>query len=1058
MDDADELVTEGATGSGERRRRWRRASRWIGVPVTLALVAGGVAWLQRTSIATGFVDRELARRGVPARYTIADVGLATQRLTDVVIGDPADPDLTADWIEIRTRVGLNGVEVRGIAVGRALVKARLTGGVFSLGAIDKLMPPPSGKPFALPEIDARLDDVRARLTTDYGQIGIKLSGRGGLNDGFDGRIAAFAYRLDRDGCHATRPRAVLGVGIAKGAPTLTGPIAADLIACATGAPHIEAPGGQVSVTLNDRLDHWDGRARQFGAAVARMPGGGVEGLYGEVSFAGDATRTAGAVDLTSKGFAVPGARGAHGQVAGRYAAGSAGLDFAGTVRGSGVAIDRGMRAQLTGYGASGAGTPVGPLLARLTQAAAVAGQNFELAADVRGTGSTVAVSRVRATSASGAHAELGGSALRFGAVTLGDDLSVGGGGLPDLRATLRQLAGGGIAGRAVVAPYQALSARLALTPVDFRASADGATSVTTTATLTGPLGDGRVDELTLPVDARWRGDTLTVNPGCAPLAWRRVAVAGLVLDPARLELCPTGAALVTLAKGKLGGGARIGATRLTGRIGGTPLTLAASGGQVGLGDYGFSLSDVATRMGAPDRVTRIDAARVTGKVEGAGVGGRFEGAGGQIANVPLLLSESDGTWKLVGGRLTLNGALRVADAAPDARFNPMMSDDVVLTMVDSHIAATGTLRSPKGAAKVADVTLGHDLSSAEGQATLIVPGISFAEGALQPDDLTPLTFGVIAAVNGNIVGRGDIAWDAGGVTSKGIFRTDGVDLAAAFGPVSGIKGEIAFTDLLGLVSAPGQVATIATVNPGVPVENGTVRYRLEGGAKVAIERGEWPFAGGELLLEPTVMDFGTKEPRRMTFRVSGVDAGQFLQQFEFKNLNATGTFDGQLPMIFDESGGRIEGGRLVARGRGGVAYVGEITQEDVGFWGNLAFQALKALDYRELAVTMNGPLAGEMITELKFDGISQGTGTSSNFLIKRLAKLPFVFNIQVRAPFRQLIDSVQSYYDPSRLVERNLPSLIEDYNRQHPEAPLQTPPAPVPPPTAIQPTESEKRP
>lgn len=70
-----------------------------------------------------------------------------------------------------------------------------------------------------------------------------------------------------------------------------------------------------------------------------------------------------------------------------------------------------------------------------------------------------------------------------------------------------------------------------------------------------------------------------------------------------------------------------------------------------------------------------------------------------------------------------------------------------------------------------------------------------------------------------------------------------------------------------------------------------------------------------------------------------------------------------------------------------------------------------------------------MITDIGFSGVSQGQGTKSNFLIRRLARLPFVFNVRISAPFRQLLDSVQSWYDPRRLIERNLPSLIEEQNR-----------------------------
>jgi glutaconate CoA-transferase subunit B len=104
-----------------------------------------------------------------------------------------------------------------------------------------------------------------------------------------------------------------------------------------------------------------------------------------------------------------------------------------------------------------------------------------------------------------------------------------------------------------------------------------------------------------------------------------------------------------------------------------------------------------------------------------------------------------------------------------------------------------------------------------------VPGITFGDN-LQPDQLTRLTEGVIALVKGTISGNGRIDWNSSGkVTSTGDFTTNGIDLAAPFGPVTGMRGTIHFNDLLGLTTAPGQLMTVGSINPGILVENGVIR-------------------------------------------------------------------------------------------------------------------------------------------------------------------------------------------------------------------------------------------
>ncbi len=1042
-----ETSETGADPGADPRRP--ATARRVALVVALILLAGLVVlWLVRKPIAEGFIDRELAKAGVSARYDIADLALGGQRLTNVVIGDPAHPDLVADWVETRTGVGLSGPYLEGVRAGKVRLRGRLVDGKVSLGAIDKLLPASSGKPFSLPALDVSVADGRMRLETPQGVVGLKLAGSGKLDDGFRGTLAAISERLEVGGCAIDRLAATVKLRIDAAKPTVTGPVRVSRLAC--GTTRVERIVADLDVGLSAALDRWQGKAT-LKTGPARTPGATLAGVGGTLDFTGTVAATGGKANIAADTIRTTEGGARRVAFAGTYRIGQQ-IAFDGRVQASGAAVAQKRLAGPAGIGDAGAGTPVAPLAKAVTQAVQKAGRGFAADADLRvridgGRGKAV-LSRLALASTSGARVALGGgSGVAFGwpngGVRLDTVLAMRGGGLPEARVSLAQAKpGAAIRGVATIAPYAAGDARLALTPVTFSATPGGATSIATRVTLGGPIGAGssanRVDGLSMPVAALWDGrGRLVVNTGCAPLAVQRLAISGLVLDPSRLTLCPVDGALVQINGARVSGGAKIAAAKLGGRLGTTPITLATAGAIVRLADRGFAIDGVQTRIGAPERITRLDFATVTGRMTGRGVAGAFTGGSGQIANVPLLLGDAAGDWTLIRGALNLTGAMGVSDAAPTPRFKPLAARTVTLALVNGTITAAGTLFEPTTNTKVADVTLTHALGAGAGKADLNVPAIAFAKDRLQPDTLTPLTFGVIADVNGSVSGEGHIAWNAAGVTSTGMFRTAGTDLAAAFGPVTGIATEIRFTDLLNLQSAPGQVATIRTLNPGIPVTDGTIRYQTLPGARVQVEGGSWPFAGGSLTLDPTLLDFSAQSERRMTFHIVNMAADQFLQQFDFKNLDATGIFDGVLPMIFDETGGRIEGGDLRVRPGGGtLAYVGDLSQKDLGVWANIAFQALKSLRYQSLRVGMNGPLAGEMVTDVRFAGISQGEGAKANFIVRRLQKLPFIFNIRIKAPFRGLLDSAQSFYDPKRLIQRNLPALLQHQSAPPPPKPL----------------------
>ncbi len=1047
-----------AGGISPSRERWRWGLGLAGL--ILVALLGGLALL-RKPVAAHFIDEALRARGVAARYQVAQIGLRTQRLTNVRIGDPERPDLLADWIEVDTRLWVSGASVTAIRVGKVQSRARLVDGKVSFGAIDRLLPTSAGKPFALPAVHAEIGDARIALATPYGDVALQVKGAGRLDDGFTGTLNARSARLDFAGCRIESADAALAIRIVQARPSVVGPVSVAQAAC-NGVNAADAR-ADVSVALNGALDHWKGTAR---LAVAEVDSAAVRfrSITGPMAFVGSAKDVSGTVDLQLGAFATSGTTGKSAALAGTYRFANR-FAFDGTARARRVVLPQQLVAGLDPYRSIGSGTPVAPLAVKLVAAAQNAARSVDLdvqlSAIVEGARGQVSVSRLALAAASGARATIaGGGGIRYrwpdGAVSIDSIAQIAGGGLPDARIQLTQAApGAALSGRAMVAPYAAGTSRLTLSPVDFSASPHGVTRIKTRVALSGALGDGQIDALSVPIVASWDGvSRLVINADCAPLAFNRLRAAGLDLRRSAVTLCPLDGGLARLERGSLRGGGAIGPVLLGGTLGSAPVQLTTQRAEWRLGDRRFSVIGLGVRLGTPERLTRLDVTTLVGSVGNDGLSGHFAGAGGQIGNVPLLLSGADGTWRFAARKLTLDGALAVADSAPDPRFKPLAARTVALTLVDNRIAATGTLSEPTHAVMVADVAIAHDLGTGSGHADLTVPGIVFGDN-FQPDQLTRLTFGVIANVVGSVTGTGQIRWTPQGVTSDGTFRTAGIDLAAGFGPANGIAGEIRFTDLLALETAPGQVLTIKTINPGVPVLDGTVRYHLLPNTRIAIEEGRWPFAGGTLTLEPTVLDFAEAQARHVTFRVAGVEAAQFLQQFDFKNLDATGVFDGTLPIVFDALGGQVDGGHLVVRPGGGtIAYVGEVTQKDVGFWGNFAFQALKSLRYRDLDVVMNGPLAGEIITEVRFAGVAQGAGAKRNFLFDRLQKLPIVFNLRIQAPFRQLIDTGQSLYDPRALIKRNLPIALTDENKRVPPPPV----APLAPPIPIQPSESRKMP
>jgi translocation and assembly module TamB len=997
----------------------------FGVVLLLFAVLLAVVWWQRFSLADKFVRDQLNDAGVQATYKIKDIGFRTQRLTDVVVGDPANPDLTAKLIEVNLTIGFGTPAIRSIWAEGVHVKGRFADGKLSFGELDKFRDLESKKPFELPDLNIGVRNSSLALATPWGAIGLAIEGQGHLRRNFTGRTAIRSHRLSGGGCNADELKVHGAFALRNSKPEFSGPIMAANLRCARLGLAIAGPELNGDFRLSESFDRWLVDTR-FSAIAIRYAQHGLNSPSGTLSFDGGRERTNYTLKLAKAGYRGEGVSIAKldSDLAGDISFGDRGVAI--SARGgaglSGGNADANWLNGLSSLAKKTADTPVGPVIAQLDPAlkgvlrSFSASLNFDAALDEKGR-TTAILNGVRLASASGAQlSQQAPIEIRQGVLKGTVKIALSGGGLPtgDLALTPN---GHGWSGTLALSPYVAKGGSLNLSKLVFNGGPGGNWRFTGQAALSGPLLGGRIEGLSLPIDGSWSGGRFSLLNGCRDVRFQSFRTGNFSLPGQSIRACPQSGPILQAGPG--GTKLAFASPSLAGKamLGSTPVRYAGSQVRFSL-DNGFIVSKVTVDLGSGDSISKFRMDNLEGRFAKGGFTGIFANGDGTIGTVPLLVENANGKWSYINNVLGLDASLTVSDAEQVDRFKTLNVPDLSLTLENGEISAMAHLHEPKTGIRIADADMLHNLSSGNGRALLAVDGLVF-DDRLQPEMLTPLTLGAIANVQGAVSGDGLIEWDRAGVRSRGKFSTNSLDFAAAFGPVNGLSTEVNFTDLLGMETAPSQLAKLAIVNPGVPAFDGQIRYRLLPDQKVEIEEGRWPFYGGELILESTVLDFDIEAKRNLTFRMVGLDAEKFLAGYELENMRVTGVFDGTLPMVFDQDGGKIVGGWLVSRKGGGeVSYLGQLSYEEMGVFANYAFEALRSIQFDEMQIGVDGNIGGEVVTEVRFRGLQQGTLAKRNYITKQLAKLPIQFNVRIEAEFLSLIGNLRGLYDAEYAAQR----------------------------------------
>lgn len=1011
---------------------WPQRWRWK-ISIVLALVlmiVAGIAWYNREQIAGDLIDDTLRQNGLDATYEIESIGTRRQVITNLVIGDPMLPDFTAERVSLDISYTYGPPEIGQVEVVGARLFGTLNDAKLSFGSLDPLLFAESEEPAGLPAIDLKLVDGRAQVVSDFGVIGAKLEGKGRLDDGFQGKLAATAPGIGLEGCSAKLATLFGDLTSSDGSLRFDGPVRMREAICT---------GNRVAETdINADLT----LARDFGSiegdlvfSASSLAGAGLtlSGLRGNSdiawAFGGELSvrHELEGQDLSAN-FARVERLTAKGTL--RSWDGFERTEWTSRLTGQGLDVGRLLDGSALAQARQAAGgTLVGSLLTKLETGFVKATKGSEFAADVSvrtsGDGFRAVVPEGRIKGANG-ETLLALSRLNYNSSSegraegLAGSVLTGGSGLPRINARISQADAGETVLKMTMAQYSDGADSVAVPRFEARRDRLGRVRLTGMVQAQGAIPGGSVRGLELPIEGNWSQSLgLALGTRCLDAKFASLEAYNFTLGDQSLRLCPTDEGTMVRYADSLKVAAKLEYARLRGKLGESAVNLTASGASLRY-PGGFALEDAEASIGARDNELRIAALSIEGSFEDR-LGGEFAGGMAGLDAVPLDLSDLTGSWSYEEGVLNIGEATFTLTDRVDpssgvaARFEPLVGKRASLTLANGMISAQSSLVHPWSARKVADLEIRHELESAVGSAQIVVPGIRFDTG-LQPEDLTRLTSGLIALAQGTIEGSGEIDWGPDEVTSSGLFSTESFDFAAAFGPVEGVKGTIEFTDLLGLTTAPDQVATIATVNPGIEALGGRVVYSIDQGTIITVNDGRWPFMGGELILRPVTLDYGGGQGQSYIFELVGLDAATFVSQMELTNLGATGKFDGTIPIIFDRQGnGTIQGGLLISRPPGGnVSYVGELSYEDLGTMANYAFQTLRSLDYNQMSIELNGNLAGEIVTNFNIDGVRQGEGASQNFITRQLAELPIRFKVNVRSEnFYQLTQVVRGFFDPS---------------------------------------------
>lgn len=307
----------------------------------------------------------------------------------------------------------------------------------------------------------------------------------------------------------------------------------------------------------------------------------------------------------------------------------------------------------------------------------------------------------------------------------------------------------------------------------------------------------------------------------------------------------------------------------------------------------------------------------------------------------------------------------------------------------------------------------HVPDSGDGSLAIEIAPLRFSPGGLQPGVLSPV-FAQLEDVSGLVHANAQFKWSRKGILgSRGTVDLKEVSFAHETARIRDLSAALSLNDLLSPSSPSRQTITARSIDPGVPVENLLISYRIESAdqPRVILEKAQFSMFSGELTLEPTVIDPAAAHSDIMV-HLNHIDLAAFFDLIQVDGLTGNGHLDGHIPMTLMGDQVTIKDSQLVATAPGILHFKSEKASQlltNAGEEMNLLLQALQDFHYTELSLTLNKSASHDLTARLSLLGSNPDIKDGQVFRL----------NITLESNIDKILSAITQGYSLSNEILRN---------------------------------------